>query len=137
MRSPLLDHQLVEFMATLPSHMKIRRGELKYILRRIAGDFLPREIVTREKQGFMFPIAYWFRNELYPFVREYLLNSTLVKAGIFREDYLRRLLEEHRQNRFDHHVRLWMLLNVAIWQVMYIEGRSREAVEAEIRESLG
>ena len=137
LRSPLLDHQLVEFMATLPSHMKIRRGELKYILRRIAGDFLPREIVTREKQGFMFPIADWFRNELYPFVRDYLLHSTLVREGIFREDYLRRLLEEHRQKRFDHHVRLWMLLNVAIWQTMYIEGRSREAVEAEIRARIG
>jgi asparagine synthase (glutamine-hydrolysing) len=124
LRSPLLDHELVEYLAAFPSQLKIRGGELKYILRRLAAEYLPRDIVRRDKQGFMFPIAYWFRHERYAQLRDLLLECHFVREGIFRREAVLRLLEEHRNGRSDHHVRLWMLLNLALWHQIYIQGTS-------------
>jgi len=120
-RSPFLDHELVEFMARVPVSLKIRGRELKYILRKLAVNYLPKQIVNRPKQGFMFPIAYWFRHQLHDFVKHALLDSFFIRDGLFERTYILNLLEEHRTNRMDHHVRLWMLLNLAVWQQIYIE----------------
>jgi asparagine synthase (glutamine-hydrolysing) len=121
LRSPLVDHELVEYLAAFPSHLKIRKGELKYALRRVGRAYLPPAILQRHKQGFMFPVAYWFRNELHGFLRAILLDSPFVQAGLFRRSYVQQLLDEHRRNQVDHHVRLWMLLNLVIWHQLYIE----------------
>ena len=132
LRSPFLDHELVGLMASYPRKQKIKGRELKSILRKLGREYLPPEIVKREKHGFMFPVAYWFRGELYPFVRDYLANSHFVTEGIFRQEVVTRLVEEHRQNRVDHHVRLWMLLNLAVWHELYINGRERDDVRQEM-----
>ena len=131
-RSPYLDHKLVEFMAAAPSSLKIKNRQLKYVLRRLAADYLPDSIVKREKQGFMFPVAYWFRGELFPLLQHVLLNSHFVRHGIFRKKQVNRLLHEHRNNRIDHHVRLWMLLNLEIWHRLYIEEQERKSVEEQL-----
>lgn len=120
-RSPFLDHELVEFMAKVPASFKIRGRELKYILRKLAVSYLPEKIINRPKQGFMFPVAYWFRHQLYDFIKQALLNSFFIRNGVFHRSYIIKLLEEHRANRVDHHVRLWMLLNLEIWHQIYIE----------------
>lgn len=120
-RSPFVDHELVEYVAAFPQHLKIHGRNLKYILRQLAQDYLPQQIIRRGKMGFMFPVAYWFRNELHPFLREFLLDSHFVKEGIFRKQEVEQMLDEHRQNEVDHHVRLWMLLNLSVWHQIYIE----------------
>jgi asparagine synthase (glutamine-hydrolysing) len=135
-RSPYLDHELVGFMAGLPAHLKIRGRELKYALRKLAGDYLPQQIVEREKQGFMFPVAYWFRNELYTFIKRFLLDSHFVKEGLFRQEYVMRLVELHRNGRVDNHVRLWMLLNLELWHQIYIQQDDLETVNHRIRSYL-
>ncbi len=129
MRSPFLDHKLVEYLAAFPSRMKIQGPKTKYLLRRLAEDYLPKDIVNREKQGFMFPIAYWFRGELSEFIERSLLNSHFVQEGLFRRASIIRMIEEHRSQRADHHVRLWMLLNLEIWHRMYIQGEGIASVE--------
>ena len=80
----------------------------------------------------MFPVAYWFRRHLYPFIKHYLLDSPLVTGDLFREETVQKLIEDHRHNRVDNHVRLWMLLNLVIWHKIYIEGMS----PADVREEL-
>ena len=132
-RSPYLDHNLVEYAATFPSHIKIRGRETKRILRKLAEEYLPERIVRREKQGFMFPIAYWFRNELYDLIKEIIIESYFVREGIFRRETAERLLEEHRENRIDHHVRLWMLVNLAIWYELYIENEALETITRKLK----
>ena len=114
-RSPFLDHELVEYLAKFPPQVKIRNGQTKYILRKLAVSYLPKQIIHRKKQGFMFPIAYWFKSQLYPMLNRLLPNSRLVTEGILRKEPILRLIEEHRANRIDHHVRLWILLNMEIW----------------------
>lgn len=131
-RSPFLDHDLVTFLAAFPDQLKIRNRELKYALRQVGENYLPETIVRRDKQGFMFPIAYWFRDKLYGFVHSCLLNSHFVREGLFRQEQVGRLLEEHRQGRRDNHVRLWMLLNLTIWHQLYIENLDLETVSLEL-----
>ncbi|XOF35154.1 MAG: asparagine synthase (glutamine-hydrolyzing) [Candidatus Electrothrix sp. YB6] len=136
-RSPFLDHELVEYLAKFPSNLKIKGRQLKYILRKFAEKLLPPEITGRKKQGFMFPVAYWFRNELYEFVRTTLENSFFVREGVFDRDYIIQLVEEHRNNRNDNHVRLWMLLNMEIWHQLYIEQLDLAAVTERLRQASG
>ena len=80
----------------------------------------------------MFPIAYWFRNELYDFVKNFLLDSSLLKIGLFRQKAILDLLEAHRHGRADHHVRLWMLLNLALWYQLFIEQEDLAQVQARV-----
>jgi asparagine synthase (glutamine-hydrolysing) len=131
-RSPFLDHELVSYLAAFPGHLKIRGRKLKYVLRELSKDYLPKEIVEREKQGFMFPVAYWFQNDLYPFIKNYLMDSHFVQKGIFRRERVTELLEEHRQGRVDHHVRLWMLLNLELWRQIYIEQCDLDTVQERL-----
>ena len=129
LRSPLLDHHLIEWMARCPAEMKIQNRTTKHILRTLARDYLPDSIVRREKQGFMFPIAYWFRGPLHRFLRERLADSRLVREGLFRHQEIDRLLEDHASGRRDNHVRLWMLLCVDIWDQIYVQGLTPDAIE--------
>jgi asparagine synthase (glutamine-hydrolysing) len=135
-RSPFLDHELVEYLARFPSRLKIQNGEPKSLFRKFAAGYLPPSIVRREKQGFMFPIAYWFRTELYPFLQSTLTNSFYVRQGLFSAATVERYLQEHRERRSDHHVRLWMLLNLEIWHQLYIEQTGLEAVENRLLASI-
>lgn len=132
-RSPFLDHPLVELMARFPGDLKIRGKNLKYILRKLGGQYLPETIVKREKQGFMFPVAYWFRNELHDFLKRLFADSRMVNDGLFKAERIAQLIEDHKHNRVDNHVRLWMLLNLEIWHRLYIEQQSPAAVEELVR----
>ena len=127
-RPPLLDHEVVEFAARLPSRLKLNGHRLKYILRRVAERYVPSEIVRRPKQGFGFPIARWMRRELAPLLRGVLGSSRLVEAGIFNGDYVSRLLEAHISGRSDHNFRLWILLNLELFHRLYFEGGTPESV---------
>jgi asparagine synthase (glutamine-hydrolysing) len=122
-RSPFLDHRLAEFVASLPASLKIRGGQLKYLLRKAAQPYLPEAILRRPKQGFMFPLGYWMKGPLLPVLEHVFDRSVLVEAGILRREGMRKLLHEHLANKADHHVRLWMLLNLELWYRMYLLGQ--------------
>jgi asparagine synthase (glutamine-hydrolysing) len=132
-RSPLLDRALVELMARVPSRLKIRGRHLKVALRKIARPWLPPEIVARPKQGFMFPIAQWLRGPLRDFARETLAEGHTVRDGIFHRDAAVALVDEHAACKVDHHVRIWMLLNVEFWYRMFVAGESVDSLEEELR----
>ena len=123
-RSPLVDHRLVEYAASIPSHMKLKGMKLKHILRSVSSRYLPRELVYREKQGFGFPIALWLRNDLQHFLRNLFSQSRFVEMGIFEHHAIQSLIEEHLSGKVDHNFRLWILLNLELWYRMYFEGLS-------------
>lgn len=75
LRVPFLDHRVVEFAYRLPSSLKLKGDQNKYILKKVAEPLLPHEIVYRPKKGFPVPLASWFRNELASFVSETLYSS--------------------------------------------------------------
>jgi asparagine synthase (glutamine-hydrolysing) len=136
-RSPFLDHHLAEFVASVPAHLKMRGRTLKYLLRRVAAPYLPEAILKRPKQGFMFPLGSWMKGPLLPVIQHLLGRSVLVEEGIFRREPIARLVEEHVAHRADHHVRLWMILNVEVWYRMYVRGEPLEDLTGLLRERLG
>jgi asparagine synthase (glutamine-hydrolysing) len=128
-RSPLIDYKLVEFAASIPGAIKLKGKNLKYILRKVSSRYLPKELVYREKQGFGFPIAIWMRTDLHDFLINLFNNSKFVELGIFNQEYINLLLNEHLSGKRDHNFRLWILLNLEIWYRIFFEGYSIEAAK--------
>lgn len=127
-RSPLIDYKIVEFAASLPANVKLKRNRLKYILRRVASRYMPAELITMKKQGFRFPLGIWFRTDLKDFLRKLFAQSRFVELGIFNRKYIDTLLEEHISGKVDHNYRIWVLLNLEIWYRLYFEGETIDSM---------
>ncbi len=122
LRTPYLDHRLVEFAAGLPAALKVRHFRLKDILKKAVRPWLPREIVARRKQGFSVPIAGWMRKELRPLVEETLSEDKLKRQGVFNAAFVRRLLQEHFSGSADHRKTLWTVLCFQLWYDRWARG---------------
>ena len=109
-REPLMDHELVEWLATLPSHLKIKGGESKYIFKKAMEPYLPSDVMYRPKMGFAVPLARWMRGPLRNRVRETLLGSRMADSGFFNREAIRQLVEQHESGVRDHSTPLWTLL---------------------------
>ena len=120
-RVPFLDHQFMEFIATIPSHLKLKGTVTKYILKKAFSDFLPEPILTRRKMGFGVPVARWFRNELKDYVYEILLDPRTLNRGYFTRDGIERLLNDHIAAHYDHSSKIWALLFLEIWFRVFID----------------
>ncbi|MEW6247483.1 MAG: asparagine synthase (glutamine-hydrolyzing) [Nitrospirota bacterium] len=121
-RSPLLDHRLVEFAASLPVHMKIRNGETKYLLKEAMRDVLPDSILNRDKKGFGVPIDRWFRIDCHELVRETLLSDRCTSRGYFKSNRVRQIIETHQQTDDNYGSRLYALLMLELWHREYMDG---------------
>jgi len=122
-RSPFLDHEVVEFAASLPPGLKLRRRTQKYLLKRVMSGVLPPEILHRPKMGFGVPLARWFRDDLREMAYDVLLGTRAVQRGWFRADAVRRMLDDHAAGRAYHHARLWALLVLELWHHTFIDAR--------------
>ena len=120
-RSPFLDHRLMEFAATIPEKMKLRRLTTKYLLKRVLKKIVPEQNLTRRKMGFGVPIGYWFRGAMQPFLRETLLSEKSLRRGLFKPDRVRGIIDEHVEHRMDHSHRLWSLLMLELWFQKFID----------------
>ena len=122
-RSPLLDHPLMEFAASLPSGLKMNGAIKKYILKEAVKPLLPKEIIERPKMGFGVPLDHWFRHELKDLAYDVLLSDSLRQRGYFHEHVIRRLLDEHTRGVRSWHYQLWNLLMFESWHRMFIDAR--------------
>ena len=120
-RVPLLDHTVVEFAAALPSHLKVRRLARKYLLRKVASRWLPREITHRRKQGFPVPLSVWFRQDARAFVRDLLSPAAVRRRGLFNPRYVETLLDRNDRGDNSCGPPLWALLNVELWYRLFID----------------
>ncbi len=114
-RVPLLDHLLVEFMATVPSNLKLRGLRTKYLLRRAVRSRLPRSVVRGRKRGFNVPLPGWLAGDLRSFVGDTLAPERIAASGIFRPEAVSRLVDEHTHRRRDHSRNLWTLIVFEHW----------------------
>ena len=114
-RTPFLDHRLIEFAEALPGDLKVRRFQLKYILKKAVERWLPRRVVYRQKRGFSVPIATWMRTGLRPLLEETLAEEKLKHQGLFNARYVHRLLGEHLTRKADHRKPLWSLFCFQLW----------------------
>jgi asparagine synthase (glutamine-hydrolysing) len=109
-RVPLLDHDLVQWLATLPSSLKLKGREGKYFFKKALEPHLPRDILYRQKMGFAVPLKAWFRGPLRDRVRQIVTTGSLVDTGFFDMPYLTKLVDEHQSGAFDHSSPLWSLM---------------------------
>ena len=124
-RSPLLDHRLVEFAASLPPALKLRGWQTKAIFRDTVGRYLPAATLKKRKHGFSVPLREWLRGSLHEMICDSLsaANSHLA-SGMFNHVTVGRLITEHHRGERDHSSILWLLLNYATWSRLYKNSRT-------------
>jgi asparagine synthase (glutamine-hydrolysing) len=127
-RPPLLDHHLVESAWSLPDSFKLRRGERKWILKRIAARHVPSDVVYRPKRGFAMPMKHWWQGGLSHVLRSLMHDSRCVEMGWIRHDAVTRRLDDHVAGRAQHDVRLWLILWLELWaRIVLEESMDRQA----------
>ncbi|WP_417911319.1 asparagine synthase (glutamine-hydrolyzing) [Candidatus Electronema sp. PJ] len=119
-RVPLLDHPLVEFMASLPGHWKLKGMTTKYIFRAALEGLLPEKIVHRGKQGYSLPVKHLLRGELKQYMIELLNDSPVIREHL-NVPYINQLIAEHSALKHNHNHILWALLNIAIWHRRFFQ----------------
>ena len=135
-RSPFLDPRFAEFMARVPTGLKIKGRQLRYLERRLGERYLPPEVLRRKKQGFASPLMYILEGEVRALAPRLLLDSELVRAGYLRAERMKQLVDEHLARRYDHGNRIWLLLSAEVWYRRYISRRSEADLEMEISERM-
>lgn len=120
-RVPILDHKVVEYMATVPPEMKLKGLDTKYILRKAFSDILPDKILNRGKEGFSIPIKNWLKTELKPMMLDLLSERSIRDRGYFKPESVTRLIREHLENRENHSHRLWALMVFEKWCRTFVD----------------
>ncbi len=120
-RSPLLDHRILEFAATLPSEMKYRRGTSKYLLKRHAERRAPASVIHRPKMGFSIPLSDWLRGELRGTAADLLLSERALERGYFRPEQVDTLWAHHQSGRRNYPHQLWTLMVLELWHRLFVD----------------
>ncbi len=113
-RSPLCDREVVEYALRLPAHLKLVGSGEKHVLKAAVADLLPEAILTRPKSGMRVPVVSWMNGPLLAYTRERLLDG-LAPRGLFRREYLERLVDLEAAPVRRRHLKLWMLLSLEAW----------------------
>ena len=129
-RSPFLDHHVMEFAASLPTSQKLRGMTGKRLLKTALRGVVPDEILDRKKMGFGVPLARWFREELRDLPSEVLLDERAKSRGYMRPDAVETIIRKHHAGESDHSLRLWVLLQLEMWQREVVDARGRLATAA-------
>ncbi len=114
-RSPLLDHELLEFAASLPPDAKVRGTEKKRVLRSALSGWIPNEILNAPKQGFVPPVAEWLRGDLRELAYDVLLDTESRDRGWIRPAAVEDLLDRHCSGKEDRAAGVWSLLILELW----------------------
>jgi asparagine synthase (glutamine-hydrolysing) len=120
-RSPLLDHVLMEWATEIPEEVRMARGVTKALFKSAMEPYLPAGLLYRPKKGFSPPVDQWLRYDLKELAYDTLLSQSSTERGLFRREYVLRLLDEHSGLVRDHHPRLWVLLMLELWFQMWID----------------
>jgi len=126
-REPLLDHELMGWVSGLPTDLKLRGSEGKYLLKKAMEPYLPNDVLYRKKMGFSVPLATWFRGPLAATIRSVVMGERLASTGLFNQDFLREVLEAHQNGRRDYSVILWTVLmfDAFLGQVLGMDASDR------------
>jgi asparagine synthase (glutamine-hydrolysing) len=125
LRPPFLDNDLVELAFSLPSEVKVRRGNTKWVVKQVAQAYLPREIIDRRKVGFRVPLDVWFRGELQEMTHDLLLAPTSFASQVFDRNAIAALVKAHDEGRTSEEAALFTLLSLEIWHETCIQSAAR------------
>lgn len=119
-RVPFLDVRLIEFIESLPAHLKLNGFTGKYLHKQATLKWLPQHIVYRKKKGFANPIADWFRVGMRPFVEECLLSADSSMSRYFDQEYIRRILDDDREGRSEYRRHIYLLVSLELWHRAFL-----------------
>ena len=119
-RPPFLDHELVELAFRVDSSMKVRGKSGKWIIKEIARQHLPDNIIDRKKVGFRVPLDEWFRGGLKDYVHDLLLGKDSFVSSYLDRRTIEGLLYDHMRGRRNEELRLWTLLGLEVWQRTFL-----------------
>jgi asparagine synthase (glutamine-hydrolysing) len=121
-RTPLLDQHLVSYVASLPSAVRTQNDTLKYLLKQVAADMLPADVLTRRKHGFDPPLQRWLHRDLADYASDLLDSSRAHQRGILEPAFVRNLLRSHSGSRIMRTGRqIWTLLCLELWFQVYLD----------------
>src|SRR5260221_10969424 len=135
-RIPLLDSHLVEYAASIPSHLKTKSFKAKYLLKRAFADFLPEPILTRKKMGFNVPTGIWFREGQRGLITRLLLSEQMRARGYFNTGCVEMLLQDHLNGRTDYQKQLFILASLELWFRVFIDAHRLECPYGPVEELL-
>ena len=124
-RAPILDHKLMELAATIPSSMKLRGMNGKYIFKKTLNEVLPRSVLNRKKMGFGVPLAQWLRNDLREFAHAVIFDQR--QDSFLNDASVNRIWQEHQRGFRDRSTELWSILMFRLWQREFLTMKSRAA----------
>ena len=120
LRVPFIDHEVVEYCAKIPWQLKLKHLKKKYSLKRLAQDYLPREVIRHKKLGFSSPMSSWLRSDLRSYANENLSDDMLKKHGLLRTEFVRKVLDDHFENRENNNKLIFSLLVLQKWLELYM-----------------
>jgi len=123
-RVPFLDHHLVELAGRMPSPVKVRGQQLKYVLKRALHGVLPADILHRRKRGFGAPMGAWMKNELSRMLKSVLSPESIERRGLLNASEVAETIRLHEESQADNTDHLMSLLNLELWCRMYLDGES-------------
>jgi asparagine synthase (glutamine-hydrolysing) len=123
----MLDHEFMEFAASLPADLKLRSTTTKYIFKRAVEHLLPADHFNRPKKGFSVPMDRWLREDLRELTGDLLLDGRLASRGYFHHDVVQSLVAQHWRGEGRWHNQLWSLLMLESWHRMFIDERPSRA----------
>lgn len=127
-RVPFLDNDLVQYVLSIPSHLKVKNGAGKYILKKAMQGLLPDEVLTRRKQGFTPPDASWYRGSLRTEVENLLLSDRALSRDYFKPEIVKKIVTEHMTGERNRRFLLWSLMVFEWWNRLYLDGESLPAI---------
>jgi asparagine synthase (glutamine-hydrolysing) len=135
-RAPLLDHKLMELVASIPASLKLRGRNGKYILKKALAKILPDAVVHRKKMGFAVPLARWFRTDLKELAHSVIFSRD--HDGLLNESTIQRVWHEHQSGLRDRSTELWTVLMFRLWQRQFLGNHCNEpAIGDERVRSIG
>jgi asparagine synthase (glutamine-hydrolysing) len=120
-RSPLLDHKVLEFLATIPSSLKLKGRTTKYILKELLAKELPEEIISRKKTGFRLPIEVWLKKDLKNLVNDVIFSQEFKNRGYFNTDFIQQMWGDFNKGKKDYAHHIWQLFMLELWHREYAD----------------
>lgn len=118
-RVPYLDLDLIDFACQLDPKLKLKGKETKYILKKVAERYLPKEIIYRPKTGFGAPVRKWITEDMDSMINERLSEEAIMELGIFNPGEVHRLIKENKAGRVDASYTIWSLLAISSWMKQF------------------
>ncbi len=135
-RIPLLDYQLIEYAASIPSNIKLKPFKAKYLFKRAFADLLPEAILTRKKMGFNVPTGIWFREGQRNLITQLLLSERARGRGYLNDAFVARLLHDHLEGRTNYQAQLFILASLELWFRIFIDSTHLECPQVSVEELL-